>query len=123
MNKQDILTQLIGIVVFSQIIVSNSFAEPLSSTQTPVLAAIPPVQLMDWGDTIRISLTHLPPKVSLFKVKHGATEITDCNDQAGYKIPFWSNILLNKEQLPMTLCVVAYDLADNSSVPWVFALK
>ncbi|MCX4028671.1 hypothetical protein H0A36_23985 [Endozoicomonas sp. SM1973] len=123
MKKWGIVTKLIGVTIFFPVIESYCIADSIVGTVKPIAAEVKLVQLTDWGDTIRVSLNYLPPKVSLLKVKHGAADLIDCNDHAGYKIPFWPNILLSKDQLPVTLCVVAYDQADNSSMPWEFALK
>lgn len=123
MNKWGIIAQTIGMSVFFGAIASAIVAETLTAVEETDLVTKPPVQMMDWGDTIRVSLSYLPPEISLYKIKHGSTEIIDCDDHRGYKIPFWQNILVRKDQLPVTLCVIAYDQSDNSSLPWEFAVR
>lgn len=83
----------------------------------------PPLHIESGEDSVFAQLGYLPPEISLFKVKQGQPDKTDCNNMEGYRIPFWTNFFFKREELPQVLCVIAADQAGNESAPWKFDIK
>jgi len=80
-------------------------------TQGPTLE--PQIDRVDFGDSYRITLVFSPPELSSYYYKLGKPEETNAADPQGYRSYLRIPITVNKDELPLKLCVYGTDVAGN----------
>ena len=82
----------------------------------------PDLSAVESDDGYRVEPIFATPELSDYQVKIGRFSSTDCADPRGYvryrRIP----IEVAVAELPASVCVIGYDLADNASEPARFEL-
>lgn len=84
-------------------------------TTPPLLE--PQVLLRDRGDAQEVNLIFDPPELSDYIFKFGAPDTIDCADEADYQRFRRIPPIIENDQLPAKLCVIAYDNAGNPTEP------
>lgn len=82
--------------------------------QPPAPASPAQVQFTQRSGRYIINWKHDPRLVIKQTFKFGSAQSTDCNDPAGYR-GAWRTLYVEPNQLPVKICTVAYDHADQPS--------
>jgi len=82
--------------------------------QTPSAPSPAQVQITPRSGRYTIKWDYDPRLISKQTFKSGPAPSTDCNDPAGYR-GAWRTLYVSQHQLPMKICTVAYDHADQQS--------
>ena len=84
-------------------------------TTPPLLE--PQVLVRDMGDARQVDLVFEPPELSDYIFKFGPPETADCADEAGYEQFRRIPPIVENDDLPVKLCVIAFDNAGNPTEP------
>lgn len=72
------------------------------------------VQISQRAGRYAINWSHDPRLINKQTFKFGPTASTDCNDPTGYT-GAWRTLYVSQKQLPVKICTVAYDHAEQAS--------